>query len=115
MAVHRVIAPRHLAGGVVELSGGVPPLHIPPSGIVEIADTHDQPGDIGNFEPRPDRVNHTHLRELLALGFQHAPAAGGVADRPAGRFDGDQWFDTYASKPLWWSCGAWRDALGRVV
>jgi hypothetical protein len=115
MARHRLIAPRHLAPGRVELSGGVLPLDIPPSGVVEIEDAPVYPGDVGVHEPRPQRVNHTHLRELLALGFVHAPAAGGVADRPAGRFPGEAWYDTYQKRPLWWDGEAWRTAAGQLA
>ncbi|SRR5216683_1037884 len=116
MATYRLIAPRHLAPSVVELSGGTQ-LHLPPSGVVEIPDVDDYPGScmqpIENVDGPPMRINRTYLRELLALGFQHVPAAGGVAERPAGRYAGEMWFCTFTGRQLWWSNGAWRDAAGR--
>ena len=119
MAILRLIAPRHLAGTVIDLSDNLT-LQVPASGIVEIADRtvilgRDMEQPIEGID-RPDLVlANTHIRELLHLGFQHTPAAGGVAERPAGRFDGEQWFCTFTGRPLWWSQGAWRDALGRVA
>jgi hypothetical protein len=113
MTVHRLIAPRELAG-VVALSNGRE-LHIPPSGIVELDDRPEIAGDTGNFEPQSLGLNPTHLRELLALGFRHAQAAGGSGERPPGRHDGEQFFDVDLGRPLWWWRGAWRDANGRAV
>jgi hypothetical protein len=82
------------------LSGGAPGLHVPPSGLVEIADARDTAGDSGVFEPRPDRVHNSHPRELLSLGFVNAPAAEGVAERPVGRFEGETWFDVGGTRSV---------------
>jgi hypothetical protein len=106
---HRLVAPRGLTGSVEFATGES--LHIPPSGVVEIEDSPEYEFR-GDFEPRQMRQNLDHLAILLKLGFQHAPAAGGAADRPEGRFEGEAWFDTAAHRPLWWSAGAWRDAGG---
>lgn len=118
MTTYRLVAPRHYAPGhTIALSGGE--ITIPAGGIVEIEDTWVNYGrNLQTIEgvDSPDRlIRHRHLRELLALGFTHAPAAGGVTDRPAGRYDGEPWFDTYTGKPLWWSNGAGRDALGKLA
>ncbi|HWB52203.1 MAG TPA: hypothetical protein VG651_24060 [Stellaceae bacterium] len=118
MTTHRLIAPRHYReGDQVVLSGEV--VTIPAGGIVEIDDVVVDRGS--NFQTiegvdGPDRKRwRPHVRELLALGFTHAPAAGDVADRPAGRYPGEPWFCTYTKRPLWWDGAAWRDALGRVA
>lgn len=118
MTVFRLVAPRHLREGhVIQITGC--PITIPAGGVVEIEDYDEVPGSTQQTDYGVDgptlRFWRPRVRELLALGFQHVPPSGGVADRSAGRYDGEQWFDTYLGKPVWWSNGAWRDALGKLA
>jgi len=118
MTLHRLIAPPRFGSTTVELSGGRQ-LGCTAGGIVEIDDLVEMPGDVGIEGVEPPRVRvelKQHVAELLRLGFQHVPPAGPSNVRPAtGRYDGEQFFDTDLGRPLWWSCGAWRDAAGVAV
>lgn len=115
MIHHRLIAPEGMAPTTIELSGGRQ-LTVPPDGIVEIPHALVMPGDPGVFEPVERVVETAWLRQLLDLGFRHAPKSGATADRPAaGRYPGDSFFDETRQRPLWWSADAWRDAAGKPV
>ncbi len=115
MLYHRLIAPEGMAPTTIELAGGGE-LRVPPSGIVEIPDALQMPGDSGVFEPVDHIVETGWLRQLLDLGFRQMPAAGATAERPStGRYDGDAFFDQTLARPLWWSAGAWRTADGAVA
>jgi hypothetical protein len=98
MTDFRLIAPASMSpGSSLQFSDGQH-LTIPANGIVTC-----------------HHANHAHVRDLLAMGFAYAPAAGATAERPAGRFDGQEYFDVGLGKPLWFSRGAWRDATGAAV
>jgi hypothetical protein len=115
MIRHRLIAPGGMAPTAIELSGGAE-LAVPPSGIVEIPQALEMPGDGGVFEPVGRTVETAWLRQLLDLGFRQLPPTGTTADRPtAGRYPGDTFFDQTLGRPLWWSAGAWRTADGAAV
>jgi hypothetical protein len=71
---------------------------------------------LDNFSPRPYVQSRDYLAVLLRLGFTHAPPAGGAADRPPGRYPGEQFYCTDSGRPLWWDGrGAWRTAAGESV
>jgi hypothetical protein len=115
MICHRLIAPDGMAPTTIELAGGSQ-LAVPPSGVVEIPYALVMPGDTGVFEPVECTVETGWLRQLLDLGFCHLPPAVATADRPpAGRYEGDAFFDQTLARPLWWSAGAWRTADGAAV
>jgi hypothetical protein len=115
MISHRLIAPDGMAPTTIELAGGAQ-LAVPPSGIVEIPHALAMPGDGGVFEPVERTVETAWLRQLLDLGFRQLPPAGVTADRPpAGRYEGDTFFDQTLGHPLWWSAAAWRTADGAAV
>jgi hypothetical protein len=118
MTTHRLVAPPDFRPTTIELSGGYQ-LQLPPHGVVEISDVLEFAGDAGieGTAPPPVKVElGQHVTELMRLGFQHVPPAGPSANRPAaGRYDGDQFFDIDLGRPLWWSCGTWRDAAGTAV
>jgi hypothetical protein len=112
---HRLIAPEGLAPTTIELFGGAQ-LEVPPSGVVEIPQVLEMPGDGGVFEPVDRIVETAWLRQLLDLGFRLLPAMGATADRPpGGRYEGDPFFDQTLGRPLWWSAGAWRGADGIAI
>ena len=115
MIFHRLIAPEGMAPTTIELIGG-DQLAVPPSGVVEIPHALEMPGDGGVFEPVELTVETGWLRQLLDLGFRHLPSSGETGDRPpAGRYEGDAFFDQTLGLPLWWSAGAWRSADGTEV
>ncbi len=115
MLHHRLIAPLGMAPTTIEFSGG-DELRVPPNGVVEIPHALEMPGDSGVFEPVGRTVETGWLRQLLDLGFQLLPPSGTAADRPpAGRYDGDTFFDQTLGRPLWWSANAWRTASGEAA
>jgi hypothetical protein len=118
MTTHRFVAPPGFGATTIELSGGRQ-LQLPPHGVVEISDVLRFAGDaaIEGVEPPPVKVELAqHVAELIRLGFQHLPPAGPSPNRPAaGRYDGEQYFDTDLGRPLWWSRGMWRDAAGAAA
>jgi hypothetical protein len=114
MLYHRLIAPEGLAPTVIELSGGTQ-LPVPPDGIVEIPHALEMPGDTGVFEPVDRIVETAWLPQLLDIGFRQLPRTGTKANRPAGRYPGEMFFDETLARPLWWSGGAWRGADGDAI
>lgn len=115
MLHHRLIAPQGMAPTTIELAGGAQ-LKVPPDGVVEIPRALEMPGDPGVFEPVARTVETSWLRQLLDLGFRALPPSGATTDRPpAGRYDGDSFFDQTLGRPLWWSAGAWRTADGEAA
>jgi len=118
MTTHRLVAPPGFGPTTIELSGGRQ-IQLPPQGVVDISDVLEFAGDaaIEGVEPPPVKAELAqHIAELMRLGFQHVPPAGSSTNRPtAGRYEGDQYFDTDLCRPLWWSCGSWRDAAGAAV